>query len=84
MSNFTLNPCFLAVLAEKHPACARAVEISLYALTGYVLGVAVGGEVWSTQAALTAFAAPLLAFINKRQRDLAKDLNQPEPNPPTP
>ncbi len=65
------NNTLLSRLAQTDPALARAGEIGIYALTAYLLAVILGTEVFSGQLALAAFLTPLLAYIGKKQREVA-------------
>jgi len=67
-----MNIQFIKDIANRDKALARAVEISIYAVLGYVLGAIVEGEILSMQAAISALCTPLLAFVGKKSRDIKK------------
>jgi len=62
-------------ISKNNPALARALEIGMYAVAGYILSVLSWWLDFSFQAVISAFSVPLLAYIWKRQRDLKGDDN---------
>ena len=63
---------FLKILAQKCPALARAIEISIYSFSIYVIGAIIGDSVFSYQAMLVSLFTPVLAYLSKYKRDLGK------------
>ena len=67
---------FLARLAVKYPAEARAIEIGIYGAFYYLLGVAVSGQIWSAQTFFMLLCTPLSAYIGKKYRDMDRQIKQ--------
>ena len=67
-----MNIKYLWELAKSNPALARAINIALLGGVGYILGVLITGEPFSLQALIWVGLTPLLAFFDKRKRDLDK------------
>jgi len=71
-----MNINYLEELAKNNPAIARLIEAALVSLVTYALAAVIGQEVFSTQAAVVAFSSPILLALQKRNRDLKKEINE--------
>ena len=67
-----MNITFIKNLARNNPALARALEVGLYTVFGYVLGAIIAGDPLSWHAILVSLITPLSAYVGKKRRDLEK------------
>lgn len=71
-----MNISYLSTLAKEHPALARAIETAIACGFCYLIGIAVSGEAFSTQALITTILAPIYMMITKYKRDLEAEADE--------
>ena len=74
---------FLASLAQRDPAFARAAEIALYSLIATLLGTLSDPTTFSWHALAAACVVPLLAYTSKKIRDTNNLGQGSDSTPPT-